>query len=301
MLRLSMDQRRTFLNIPHEEHIVPFPNTAALILQHAREFPEKIAFRFKDRTSTYAHILNYCLTFKVRENERPLLSFRDPEKSLFLLLALLYQGIPFDLNFHAECDRISFTFAVEQTRDIPFIRPDDEACILNETYLFSQYNLLVAAQAVGRAFRLFRPGDACCALPIQSMNDLLFAVLAPLYFAKSIRFDTTNPAEEVLNAKAQYAWCREVFPATLPKAKELLRDAALLIRTEKQNATLPAAYYLSRTDDSAAGLAIIYDVSGEIVPLPGCDFVRDSKGKLQINGHAVAISCNKDKSSGVRL
>lgn len=287
-----MDQRRTFLDIPYKEHIVPFPNTAAVILQHARVFPEKIAFRFKDRSCTYADILNNCLTFKVTANDRPLLSFRDPEESLISLLALLYQGIPFDLNFQAECDRISAAFTEQhkkENRDIPFIRLDDEACRLNDKYLFSQYNLLAAAQTLGRAFRLFRPGDACCALPIQSMSDLLFAVLAPFYYAKSILFDTANPAEEVLNAKAQYAWCREIFPAYLPEDKKLLRDAAMLFKTEKQNTSLPAAYYLSLEDDSAAGLAVIRNASGDIIPLPGCDILRDADGKFRITSHAAAI------------
>jgi len=294
MLRLVMDQRRTFLNIPYEEHIVPFPNTAAVILQHAREFPGKIAFRFIDSSCTYGDILDLCLRFRIRDRKRPLLSFRDPEKSLMPLLALLYHGIPFHLDFTAESDRISYEYLPENMQankqDIPFIRLDDNALILKAKYRFSQYNLLVAAQAVGRAFRLFRPGDACSALPVESMSDLLFAVLAPLYFAKTIRFDMANPAEEVLNARVQYAWCKEGFPEILPEAKKLLRDAAMLFTASQQKVLHPSAYYLSGADDAAAGLAIIRDVSGAIVPFPGCDIVRNAEGKLQINGHALAQS-----------
>ncbi len=287
-----IDARRSFLDIPYEEYTVPFPNTAALIQQQAREFPDRIAFRFEKCSHTFSDILQFCLRFRNRESETALLCFRRPQEDLLPMLALLYHGIPFDLNFSAEQSRLDYELISEEisgTMDLPFIGPENDAFILNDTYLFSQYNILVAAQNLGRVFHLFRPGDACSYPEITTMSDLLFGILAPFYFAKSIDFNAENPAEEVLKGKAQYAWSKGVLPRSLPKERKILRDAALVFWTDKTSEDIPNAYYIYKVDNSTAGLALMRDSKGNTIAIPGCDFHEHADGSLQIHSHAVGF------------
>ena len=93
-------KRNEFLDIPYAEHIVPFPNFATVIMQHAREFPDKIALGFNSRSYTYFELIKTCLALDLNSNIT--LSMKDPENDLIIILALLVQGISFKLDFKAD-------------------------------------------------------------------------------------------------------------------------------------------------------------------------------------------------------
>jgi hypothetical protein len=284
-----MEKRHTFLDIPYEEHIVPFPNTAAMIMQHAREFPDRTVFRFTDKDYSYGRLLELCRTFCPDQTHFEL-SFGNIESELILMICLLFWGIPFELRFDGPPHPSPYHFSTTATdTEIPDVRLDSPAFTLDTRYCFSQYNMLAAAQGLGRSFHLFRPGDACCVLPLKSLTDLLFAVLAPLYFAKSIRFDCTDPAIKVFKGHAQYAWCKDRPPQAVPEAEiSLLRDAAILYSGKAETAVnIPCAYYVSDADDAACGMAVIRDAEGRILPVPGCDILAQKDGSFLINGHVV--------------
>lgn len=280
--------RHTFLDIPFEEHVVPFPNFAAVLMQHARKHPGKNALVFSGTSFSYGDILNFCQ--KNIPGKSPFLfTIQDAQQELLPMLVLLYHGIPFRLDFISGDSTLLPEFESRNNinTDIPYVQPDQDAVILNGKWLFSQYNLLAASQAVGRAFHLFRPGNACSLLPLTCMRDLLFGLLAPLYFGKSIYFDKDNPAAALLEAKAQYAWCGDKLPDFSDYNKPLLRDSAMLFSAALPDAAHDVSYYVSEADDAAAGLAIIRNVNGEILSLPGCDIVKTKSGAYQINGHAL--------------
>lgn len=283
--------RHTFLDIPFDEHVVPFPNFAAVLMQHGGRLPDKAALVFSDRSYDYAEILEFCRRFDPIKRDF-IFTMQDPQKELLPMLALLYQGIPFGLDFVSGSPA---TLPGYESRhyidiDIPYVQPDHPAVILNGQWQFSQYKVLAAMQAVGRVFRLFRPGDACLHLPLASMNALLFAVMAPLYFGKSIRFDLENPAAALMNGKTQYAWCEGNLPVFSDRYEGLLRDAAMLFTAPLPPDAPSFAYYISDADDEAAGLAMIRNARGEILTIPGCDIVRTKEGRYRINGHAVGTA-----------
>ncbi|MDZ7795600.1 MAG: hypothetical protein U5N56_00490 [Candidatus Marinimicrobia bacterium] len=116
-----MSNEHEFLDIPCDEHIVPFPNTAAVIMQHAREFPERTAFQFPDSSYTYSELLGICRNISLPENTGIVLSFKDIQNSLMLMLALLYRGIPFhlDLGKNTNYRFPGFLLTIPQMRKFP--------------------------------------------------------------------------------------------------------------------------------------------------------------------------------------
>jgi len=265
-------KRNEFLDIPYAEHIVPFPNFASVIMQHAREFPDKMALGFNSKSYTYSELLQTCLELELKTNLT--LSMKDIENDLILLLALLLQGIPFNLNFEANTT-LKLNKIKRQKKDIhyfepPYVRLDDEAMTLNKEFCFSQYNILVAAQAIGNAFKLFRPGNALCPLSIISIADISFGVLAPLYFAKSIYFDHIGEKNYF-----QYSWNIQI--------ESNLRDASTILFMAKTNLK---AYTLKKSFDEILGLGPVISPKGEMVKLLGLD-IEEVKGEWKVSGHCL--------------
>jgi len=285
-----MTDPRSFLDIPYEERIVPFPNMASVLMQHAREFPDKAALCFPDSRFTYAGLLNACLTGKPEhEPEKIIVSLRDTENSCLLILFCLFHGIPFHLD-HSEETNTRLTFDPDkniQHCELPYVHADRTALLLMNSYSFSQYNLMVAAQAVGKALKLFRPGHAVCALPLSSVSDLVLGVLAPFYYAKTIRFDCNDPANEVFSGTAQYAWCKDIVPEILPAdTTARLRDASLVFSCVPPDVPGLPVYRLLTAFDHAAGLGPLMDKDGNILSLPGMEIIRDGN-TWNIRGHVL--------------
>lgn len=265
-------KRNEFLDIPYAEHIVPFPNFATVIMQHAREFPDKIALGFDSGSYTYSELIKTCLALDLNSNIT--LSMKDPENDLIIFLALLVQGISFKLDFKADSilklDRIKQSDVKIHYFEPPYVRLDDEALILNKELCFSQYNILVAAQAIGNAFKLFRPGNALCPLSITSIADISFGILAPLYFAKSIYFDHINEKNYF-----QYSW-------KIPIESDLRDASTILYKTKKDG----KSYILKKSFDMALGLGPIISPKGNMVKLLGLD-IEKVEDKWTIAGHCL--------------
>ena len=249
---------RSYLNIPYDEHIIPFPNFASVILQHAREFPDKIVFYSAKQKITYSQLLQYCISFDIRNDHKGILS----------LIAKLYNGIPFELKFEDPLSIENISLAELQDIDFfkpPYVRLDNKAITLNGQYEFSQYNVLVAAQAVGNAFKLFREGAAYCPTELNAVSDLVFGVLAPLYFAKSIYFAKNEEPNFY-----QYAWNAEF--------ESNLRDAVIVSdRDDIKN-----AYRLQKSFEQVLGLGKIISPNGEEVQLLGFE-IKDGEPR----GHCI--------------
>ena len=255
--------KRDYLNIPYDEHIVPFPNFGSVILQHAREFPDKTAFFTPDHAISYLQLLQYCISSELKVDQHDLLT----------LFAKLYKGIPFKLNFKDPLD-IRMNISINKFDNIdyfnpPYVRLDDQALILNEKYDFTQYNILVAAQAVGKAFKLFREGAAYCPAEIKSAADLVFGVLGPLYFGKSIYF-TKNNEPNVF----QYAWNANI--------DSNLRDVAMVSdRDDLEN-----TYRLKKSYDKALGLGKMISPGGDEVSFLGFE-IKSGNLKGHCLGHEI--------------
>ena len=288
-----MNTERRFLDIPYDEHIVPFPNTASVLMQHAREFPNNPALCFSNHSYTYASLLQQCLHAEISTQNDIVLSMNDTENSILLMLILLVQGIPFHLNFSGSTSVSLSDLQFRKTKNdnivLPFVRLDDKALILNNLYQFSQYNLLVAAQAVGNAFKLFRPGDAVCALPLSSIADITFGILAPLYFGKTIHFDIKNPANAVLEGNAQYAWTKNIKPNISYHENISMRDSSIVCLQSEQFLPVKNVYYLIKSFDQAAGLGPVTDNTGKQIFLLGTDIEKPDTDWV-IRGHCMGSS-----------
>lgn len=290
-VNFRMSSEHEFLDIPGDEHIVPFPNAAAVIMQHAREFPERAALVFKDARYTYRDILEQCQKTIIPDRDIRI-SLKDPEHDLLLIILLLYHGKVFHLDLKAATnirpENLPQREVTENERELPFVRLDDPALILKGHYRFTQYNLLVAAQAAGNTFKLFRPGDAVCSLPLNSMTDLCFGILAPLYFAKSLRFDRPDPAGEVLKGTAQYAYAGLTAPSIPLDNKELLRDAAILFKARREAFSSPVSFYIEEEIPYAAGLTPVTNNEGDPLSFLGAEMEKKNDSWI-IRGHCVGI------------
>ncbi len=261
------------MKIPTVEKLVPFPNFATVLLQHAREFPEKIALNFTDEFLTYQALAEYCESVCFIDGVISI-SMLNPKEDLRILLACLYQGKTFDLNFSKESKYdIKNVKIGEKLKyfEPPYVKLDDTALTLNAKHTFDQYKVLLAAQAIGKAFRLFRPGAAYCPLDITTVSDLVFGVLAPLYNCKTIEFAFNKEKNHY-----QYSWRHEIVSD--------LRDNAFIF---PKNASTQG-YLLLDSFDYAMGLGPIQAPNGQIMELLGYEFER-LNGAWKISGHG--LSC----------
>jgi hypothetical protein len=255
-----MNSNNEYLGVPFEEKLVPFPNFASVLLQHAREFPEKIVLSFKNSTITYSQLLQFCMTAEINECYEKDLTFGNVHVDLLPLLAMLYRGTPFKLNFGLnQIDTEKYQIGDINGIDFfepPHVKLDDKAFVLNGEFEFSQYNLLVAAQAVGQAFKLFREGAAYCRPEFEGIADLIFGVFAPLYFGKSIYFVQHDTPDFF-----QYAW-KGIIESNL-------RDTVMLTKTDN----IKQAFRLVESFDQALGLGRVISPNGEEVQLLGYEIV----------------------------
>ena len=257
-----MKNKNEYLGVPIDEKIVPFPNFGSVLLQHAREFPDKIALQFKNRNYSYKALLEECLSLPLSDKIVQL-SFMSIENDLIILLSCLCLGIPFKLDFKGSSNLILKDLEKNEIQikyfEPPYVRLDDKAFILNENYEFSQYNVLVASQAIGNAFKLFRDGAAYCPENISSITDLVFGVLGPLYFAKSIYF-TFNDNPDFY----QYAWNRMI--------KSDLRDAVMVTNHDSNHKNI---FRLKNSFEQALGLGKVISPNGKGVVFLGFELDND--------------------------
>lgn len=265
--------KQEYLKIPAIEKLVPFPNFGTVLLQHAREFPQKLAISFSKRKYTYDEVTKICARLDIPK-QKIKLSFHDIENDTLLLLACLYQGRELDIDFSSRSS-INYLQPENQGEELPFFDPpyvklDDHACSLNNEYHFSQYQVLLAAQAIGKAFKLFREGASYCPENINSIADLIFGVLAPLYYCKTVEMVFTSQKDYY-----QYAWKKEISSS--------LRDAAYLF---PKNAKAQG-FLLLESFDNALGMGPIVSPEGKMLELLGYEFEK-FEDKWSVKGHGVA-------------
>jgi hypothetical protein len=261
-----MNSNNEYLGVPFEEKLVPFPNFASVLLQHAREFPIKIALSFKDTDITYSQLLQFCITAEIKECYEQDLTFGNARTDLLPLLVMLYRGTPFKLNFERNVKDVD-EYQIGDINEIDFFDPphvklDDKAFVLNGEYEFSQYNVLVAAQAVGQAFKLFRDGAAYCPKSVFGIEDMIFGILAPLYFAKSIYFYEIDKPDFF-----QYAWNGVI--------ESNLRDAVMVTNEVNYHENV---FRLRNNFEEALGLGEAIGPDGKAVQFLGFEIIDGEPG-----------------------
>jgi hypothetical protein len=261
-----MNSNNEYLGVPFEEKLVPFPNFASVLLQHAREFPTKIALSFKDTDITYSKLLQFCMTAEIKECYEQDLTFGNARADLLQLLVMLYRGIPFNLSINKN-ENDFYDIPIESHEGIDYFEPphvklDDKAFVLNGEYEFSQYNVLVAAQAIGQVFKLFRGGAAYCPSEFSAIEDLTFGILAPIYFAKSIYFYEIDKPDFF-----QYAWNGVI--------ESNLRDAVMVTNEVNYHENV---FRLRNNFEQALGLGEAIGPDGKAVQFLGFEIIDGEPG-----------------------
>lgn len=262
-----------YLDIPDVEKLVPFPNFATILLQHAREFPDKVALKFDNKKYTYLELTKFCSNVDI-SNKDIIISMNNIANDLPILLSCFYQGYKVDLNFNTDTntrlDELKVSNHELKYFEPPYVKLDDSALVLNSKYHFTQYKVLLAAQAIGKAFNLFREGKSYCLPDISNISDLVFGVLAPLYFSKTIEFTFNSEVNYY-----QYAWKKSI--------ESNLRDSAAVFTDEFKKGN----YFLKQKFDKAMGIGPLIDPLGNLVELLGYELSKKD-GEWDISGHGIA-------------
>ncbi|MDZ7795601.1 MAG: hypothetical protein U5N56_00495 [Candidatus Marinimicrobia bacterium] len=124
------------------------------------------------------------------------------------------------------------------------------------------------------------------------MSDLCFGILAPLYFAKTLRFDIDDPADAVISGAAQYAYAGLTASSVPVDTAKLLRDAAILFKARKDAFFSPVSFYIEEAIPYAAGLSPVTDNSGRLLSFLGAE-MQERDGRWIIRGH-----CLGEKTGG---
>jgi hypothetical protein len=190
----------------------------------------------------------------------------------------------------------------EDPFDVPYISLDHPALFLSVEeiwYEFTQYNLLSAAQSVGKELSLFREGETLFTKEISDSADWLFAALTSFYYGSTTRFDTgvdAQKAESLLKEKKIQVLVPDisktgVFSLDLT-TDDVLRDTVILYRDSRTGRipkTLPYPWRYFWTAPVFAGNGFF--ISGRTGKCcKGMDFmVSDSsdKGQLVLLGHSL--------------
>lgn len=260
-------------------------------------------------------------------------------ENILLFHALLDGGIPavpvFDMfsedSFPVALRKISGTFnqfpripgvlSLERIREIiricpeisdtlktPPVRLDHPALFLffQDTWgEFCQYNLLCAAQSVGKKLALFREGETLWTRKIHDAPDWLFATLFSFYYGRTIRFsDSFNPAmtEKILSEKKVRTLVSDIAlkeiqsPGHIPD--DIQKDTVFLYRATRSGDVfriLPYPWKMFWTADVFAGSGFFLE-NGTAVCCKGMDFTLQGvkheeisagmEGKLQLTGHS---------------
>gem|GEM_PF-4571458 len=305
-------EAHSFKGVPYFERIVPFPNLNTILRQHLQLHPEAAALRDGDRVLTYRQLWHSSIRVsELMDNsgqsktEPFVLPFPLDLDHLVTLLACLNSGRPVLLlpegGTLQGSSRVSggsrmSAFLFEEGLRQPFPEPDDSPIPFldlghsfflipkgPEAFLkYTAYNILAAAQSLGKALALFRPGPAFLRRSTRSLSELLISFLSPLYYGKEILLgeqDADRSLSAILRGDLHFAYHPEAvsIPAvgdTGPYSS--LRDAALLLDNRcRQNsqtadtAGLPLRFI--RSFELFSGMGLLYDSSGQELSVPGIE------------------------------
>ncbi len=295
-----------FQGIPYSEKIVVFPNFHTVVLQHLQLHPDKICFQDGENPLTYRHLSEGISALMdsyeregIKSGDRASLPFSGDGASFTRLLAMWNMGIVVQIHF---TDRPSSGAMPEpngpafEERPIPYLTLDRPACRFESPVFgpvhFSAYNILAAAQSLGRVFHLFRDGDTLVTAPPATLSDLMLSYIVPYFWGKTIHFRPlreADPAAEFENGHVQYAYIPDMNDSLMDAVKhihpeKLLRDAVLLTRGE--SSALPDLSWIRaiRQDDHFFGMGPVFETGDKPVPVPALEIVRKSASELYLKG-----------------
>ena len=197
---------------------------------------------------------------------------------------------------------------------LPYLRLKDPALRFYEKGIgvieFNQYNLLTAAQSIGKKFHLFRPGISILNHKIQDLTDFIYSVFAPFYYGKTIKIDEQTSDENIFKnmseGKIHYSYLGTNFEKSeLTKIEysfnNILRDAAVVINVKNKKTAFRFSEHSSIVkvfgDNISCGVGLIFDENGNgkcmdnievaIVDNDGEQVFSNTKGKLAFRGHTI--------------
>lgn len=308
----NFDVLHSFLGIPYIERTVPFPNWATVFLQHAHALPDTVALEWNSGAVTYLQLYHWLMNTDEQVAGKPSFLWKPGEngQEILLLFAMLFSGVPVTADFG---NRVKMSLPelpdihspLLKTMEpnyqlLPYIRQTSPALIVSLPGLadiqFTQYNLMCAAQSLGKTFNLFRPGNVVIHHALTNLSDLVLSLLAPLYFGKSIHFlPGKNPSgiiSGILSGDIHYAYV-PILPDMQPDTPEekILRDATLLCDLNqtplKILAQAPSFVKGIIPLDMMAGTGPVLDHSLTVEEVPASELATDTAGQLSIRGHSL--------------
>jgi hypothetical protein len=317
----------SFLGIPYSEKTVPFPNWWTVFRQHYDARPEQAALQDGNHSINYGKLLGLIergfqlLSQRgIRKGDSVTWPWKGTLSDQLLLLTLLAYGAPVifaperaipkmtavltlsddDPLRHLETEPAApIPEAAQSAKMSPYINLSDAALICrladDSEILFSQYNLLNAAQSLGKIFNLFRSGAALTPRLPLSVSELSLSLLAPIYFGKEIQIEPEIPTSAILEKICGgivhfcYLHQPEKLISTRYQTCKTLRDATLLLNlknSEEQpfpkNAFIKGIFPL----DEMAGVGPIISQDAIVLETPASELILKNT-QLHIRGHSL--------------
>ena len=330
-----------FNGIPYIEKIVPFPNFHTVLLQHVQLNSERVIFKsdslkitVRELKNAVDALTNIFLSRKMKPGDKLEYIFTASILDYVYLLAFLDFGFRVKISFNSDDhgqsrirkdngesfnlpnirELLKLSVGSNNSSDIPFVTLDSPAIIYDIPDIgeltFTQYNIMAAAQSLGKVFSLFRPGDALLSVKTESITQLMHGFFTPYYWGKTLIFfdyDLDKIMHAFKNKDLQYAYLPElknglrVNKGSL-SSENLLRDAMIL--TEKNNINDYPDYPFQFIDSSECfcGMGPIYNSPGFQLRknVPGMEII-EKDNKLFLRGHSLFHSVtNADKSNLIK-
>ncbi len=189
--------------------------------------------------------------------------------------------------------------------EIPYVRLDYPAVyarVQNVWAEYSQYNILSAAQSVGKEFSFFRAGRVSFSKTITDLSDWLIAVITPCYYGSEVRFDEpfrVEDTENILKEKKIQVVITDIEPDQIiisdVNPNDSLRDAAFICIAKDNKLSrrkLPYPWRELWTDDRCSGNGYIFN-GLEARMCKAMDFQifpeqnHNNSGQLILAGHSL--------------
>lgn len=277
--------KNDFLDIPSDELLVPFPNFGAVLMQHGRNLGGKTAMDLESGPISYAQLLLFCRTH-TSQDLSPACGLTSYSQSILNFIACLYHGIAVHLEFKNTIP-IKMVAPDMLSEDVPYVRLSTQALSLTEKgqkYSYTQYHLLCAAQAVGKAFHLFREGDALLFSQLSTLTDLTAGLLACLYYGKTTRFSDAPDLESFFQGKTQYVYTPVLDQFKKTADSRVLKNSAVLCCSNNSGTNAGFIYRLT-PHPACSGLGNIMDSNGNYIQLLGLNNPQDSNSDDEPSGH----------------
>jgi len=302
----------SFYGIPYREKTVPFPNFDTLIRQHAGMIPEQILLHDGSESLSYGDlwsIIRGSIAASRSSSVDKLQKFRITGTLVNYAELLILWSVGTALQFEFRNDEEvseSLTLTdlssrrISENKEIPvpYITPDKTLCRWTSPIFgdvnFSHYNIMAAAQSLGAALELHRPGEAVIPRCPASLSVLMLMFLAPLYYGKTIRIADLSAdqcLEEIRSGRAAYCFCPD--PLSEEKdgdnsAHSPLRGACFLRSGwQKQSGPSPEFIKYIQNEDHFFGMGPLRSSSGEMIRIQAMEAHPDHADGRRFRGPAL--------------